>query len=254
MMDFFYLIPIAIASFVGSLVVRTLGFEESARPRFALAVTAPLVGRAALVGLACGLTAVLFVGATEAIRHRVNRWITWPPLRPVLGGVATVAIAAWIGREQLGLSVHLVDQAFAGTETGFANPGWKLALTAICLGTGFVGGEVTPMFVMGATLGAAVASIIGLDPVTGATLGYAAVFAGAANTPMACTVMAVELFGPAVALPAAAACLASFAASGRYGIYHHRPSDVPSAAGRAYGRLIPPSGVRPVLQRRRSDG
>lgn len=217
-------VPTAIASFVGYMVVRLLGHHEAAHPRFPSGLDGVLLGRAAVIGLACGVTAVVFVEATEAIRRRVNRLVTWPPLRPLVGGVVTVAVAAVIGRDQLGLSIHLVERAFAGDGIGFADPGWKLALTAVCLGTGFVGGEVTPMFVMGATLGAALSGPIGLDPVAGATLGYAAVFAGAANAPVACTVLAVELFGPAVAVPAAVTCVAAFAASGRYGIYLHRPT------------------------------
>ena len=222
-------LPTLVASFVGAAVVGLLGFHESARPRFTAALDASLFTGALATGIAAGVTALLFVELTEAVRHRMAHLVAWPPLRPFLGGILAVALAEIAGRKYLGLSLMLTDQAFVGHATTFTIPAWKLLFTAICLGCGYIGGEVTPMFVMGSTLGGAVAHLIGLDPVIGATLGYAAVFAGAANAPIACTVMAVEVFGPGVALPAAVACFASFVASGRWGVYHRRPERTPTA-------------------------
>lgn len=71
----------------------------------------------------------------------------------------------------------------------------KILFTAITLGAGFPGGEVTPLFVTGATLGAALASPLGIDPRLLAGIGFVSVFAGVANTPLTCTIMAVEVFG-----------------------------------------------------------
>ncbi|MBX3313723.1 MAG: chloride channel protein [Actinobacteria bacterium] len=234
------IVPTAIASFVGNFVVRTLGHVEDSPARFVGAITAPLLLKATLIGLAAGVTAVVFVALTEGIRHRTNAIVTWPPLRPFVGGIVTLALAAIAGHDYLGLSLHLTDEAFAGELTSFAAPSWKLVLTAVCLGTGFIGGEVTPMFVMGATLGAAMGNVLGLDPALGAGLGFAAVFAGAANAPIACTVLAIEIFGIRFGLPAAAACAVSFVASGRWGIYHHPPAGtatITSQARRGYRRF-----------------
>lgn len=242
-------IPTAVAAFIGNGVVRLLGYHERRPAPFRAPVDLGLVGRAALIGLAAGLCALVFVSLTERIRHGTTRFVAWPPARPLLGGVVIVALGLVAGHEFLGLSHHLAEAALAGDSTTYGDTGWKLLFTAICLGTGFIGGEVTPMFVLGATLGGATGHLLGIDPAAGAALGYTAVFAGAANAPVACTVLAVEVFGTAIAAPAAAACVAAFVASGRWGVFHHRPDDEPSLTGRAL-LLAPGLDPRQLARRR----
>ena len=77
------------------------------------------------------------------------------------------------------------------------SPG-RLLFTAVTLGCGFKGGEVTPLFFIGATLGCTLGAMLGVPVDFLAALGFVAVFAGAANTPLACTIMGIELFGGAV--------------------------------------------------------
>jgi H+/Cl- antiporter ClcA len=50
-------------------------------------------------------------------------------------------------------------------------------------------------------------------------MGFVAVFAGAANTPLACTIMAIELFGIQVGVYASIACVFAYLSSGHSGIY-----------------------------------
>jgi H+/Cl- antiporter ClcA len=95
----------------------------------------------------------------------------------------------------------------------------KLIFTAVTLGTGFLGGEVTPLFVMGSTLGYTLGIALGVDPAFMAALGFVAVFAGASNTPLACALMGVELFGGGSVLYLAVACFVAYLASGHRGIY-----------------------------------
>ncbi|MHC5832332.1 MAG: chloride channel protein, partial [Nostoc sp.] len=71
----------------------------------------------------------------------------------------------------------------------------KLGLTALTLGAGFKGGEVTPLFFIGATLGNALSLLLTLPAPLLAGMGFVGVFAGAANTPLESTLMGIELFG-----------------------------------------------------------
>jgi H+/Cl- antiporter ClcA len=87
------------------------------------------------------------------------------------------------------------------------------------LGSGFKGGEVTPLFYIGATLGNALAPLLHLPFPMLAALGFVGVFAGAANTPLACTLMAIELFGSEIGVYALCACVVSYLSSGHTGIY-----------------------------------
>ncbi|MHB1179902.1 MAG: chloride channel protein, partial [Daejeonella sp.] len=96
---------------------------------------------------------------------------------------------------------------------------WKLLLTAITLSTGFKGGEVTPLFFIGATLGNTLAIISGSPVDLFAGLGFIAVFAGATNTPLACILMGVELFGSNNVIYYAVACFTAYYFSGHTGIY-----------------------------------
>ena len=95
----------------------------------------------------------------------------------------------------------------------------KLLFTAVTLGSGFKGGEVTPLFVIGATLGYSLSYLMGGPAALFATAGFIAVFAAAANTPIACFIMGVELFGGAYALPYGIVCIMAYLLSGHRGIY-----------------------------------
>jgi H+/Cl- antiporter ClcA len=113
----------------------------------------------------------------------------------------------------------------------------KLLFTVASLGTGFKGGEVTPLFYIGATFGNALAPLLHLPFSMLAGLGFVAVFAGAANTPIATIVMAIELFGPEIAPFAAIACIAAYLFSGHSGIYHAQ------RVGHSKHRVVP-EGMR----------
>ncbi|MGH2622944.1 MAG: chloride channel protein, partial [Sphingobacterium sp.] len=52
-----------------------------------------------------------------------------------------------------------------------------------------------------------------------AGMGFVAVFAGATNTPIACSIMAIELFGAECGVFVAIACVVSYLSSGHQSIY-----------------------------------
>ncbi|MBF2076237.1 MAG: chloride channel protein [Synechococcales cyanobacterium C42_A2020_086] len=169
-------------------------------------------------GTVFGLVALLFAEVTHKIGHVFKSKIAYPLLRSRVGG-AIVAIAVWaVGTTKyIGPGIPTIVEAF---QTQL--PPWdfaaKLAFTALTLGVGFKGGEVTPLFYIGATLSNVLFLILPLSSALLAGMGFVAVF-GAANTPLASTIMAIELFG----LPAGAfvgtACVVSYLFSGHTGIY-----------------------------------
>jgi H+/Cl- antiporter ClcA len=147
------------------------------------------------------------------------RWVTWPPLRLAIGGVATILLVALVGRDDLGLSLPLVDHVLGGADPGLWAWAWKLVFTAVALGCGFPGGEVTPLFVIGGCLGGALAGPLQLPVASLAGVGFVSVFAGAANTPLACTIMGAELFGSGSIVAMAVGCVVAYVASTHRGIY-----------------------------------
>lgn len=213
------LVPALTASVVGDIVVGALGFEHPAKPQLDIGFDAWLLTRIAIAGLAFGLTGAAFAEATHLIKRAMGHVISWPPLRLVAGGFGIVGLALVFGTEYCGLSLSLIDLGLAGVPLGFNVFALKLIFTALTLGSGFPGGEVTPLFVIGTTLGAALAGPLGLPVTLVAAVGFVAVFAGASNTPLACTIMGVEIFGAGAATPLAVGCVVAYIFSSHRGIY-----------------------------------
>jgi len=213
------LVPAVASSFIGDAAVTWLGHHHSTRPTVNLSLSASTIGTLIVVGVACGMAARVFVSATDVIRSVGSRYITSPIMRPVLGGIAVVALAVLFGRDYLGLSLPLLDSALSGTSIAISVFALKLLFTAVTIGTGFLGGEVTPLFVIGATLGASVGELVGLPIGVAAAIGMVATFGAAANTPIACTVMGLELFSAAAVTPIAIGCITAWIASGTGTIY-----------------------------------
>ena len=143
------------------------------------------------------------------------------------------AVVMWGSFDRyIGLGIPVMVEAFAHplAPTDFLG---KMVFTIASLGSGFKGGEVTPLFYIGATLGNALAPLLDVPFALLAAVGFVAVFAGAANTPIASTLMAMELFGAEIGVFAALACVMSYVCSGHSGIYRaqrvaHRKTDAPS--------------------------
>ncbi len=216
-----------VGAFVGDAVARALRVEHPALVPFpAGSADLATLGRYALLGVCCGVAALAFVGLLHTVKRQAGR-LPWF-VRPVLGGVVIVALVAVAGtRAYLGLSAPLAAAAVAGVEFGITAWAWKVVFTAVTLGTGFQGGEVTPLFVAGATLGSALAAPLGLPVGAAAAVGHVAVLGAAANTPVACSVLAVELFGGAALAPAAVACLVARLVSTRRSLYSTQRHDAP---------------------------
>ncbi len=215
-------LPALVASVVGDQVVRGLDVPHTLTPVLPqLDLDVALMARVALAGVVFGLAAVAFVQAIRLVRRVMARLITWPPLRPAVGGAVVVGLTYAVGtRDYLGLSLPLLTQSLtAGSSVVALAFAWKLVFTAITLGSGFQGGEVTPLFVIGATLGAVLGDALGAPVAVFAAMGFVAVFAGATKTPIACTVMGLELFGTGAAVPIALACLLAYVVSSDHGIY-----------------------------------
>jgi H+/Cl- antiporter ClcA len=187
----------------------------------------PLAAKVALAAITFGLASVLFAEMTHGIHQAARRAIRRPFLRPVAGGLCIIALVYLLGtRDYLGLGESAPHAGAVTIFSCFAPSGagdwsWflKLLFTAITLGSGFKGGEVTPLFFIGAALGNVLGRVFDAPVDLFAGLGMVAVFAGATNTPLACTIMGIELFGSQYTIYFAIACFLAYLCSGHSGIY-----------------------------------
>lgn len=220
--------PVFIASLGADYVTRWWGVGHTHYAIANVPTITPVFGLYALLaGAIFGGCALLFTRLTHGVAELAKRHIAYAPLRPVVGGVV-VAGAVWaLGTTRyIGLGIPVIVESFGGQLPPYTFA-IKLLLTAITLGTGFKGGEVTPLFFIGATLGNALSYWLPLPTGLLAGMGFVAVFAGAANTPLACLVLALELFGTPCGPYAAIACVMAYLCSGNKGIYGSQLGEKP---------------------------
>lgn len=172
-----------------------------------------------LASIVFGWSALLFSKNLHFWGTLFKKNVTYPPFRPLVGG-AILALVIYLFPVDafIGLGVPSIQAAF---ETPNAPYDFllKTVLTGFTLGAGFKGGEVTPLFFVGATLGSALSVFIPLPLALLAGIGFVAVFSGATHTPIACTFMGLELFGTESAIFIALACTVAYFCSGTQGIY-----------------------------------
>jgi H+/Cl- antiporter ClcA/PII-like signaling protein len=198
---------------------------------------AVLMTKVVIAAILFGWTSLLFAEMVHGLHAGFKRLIAWPLLRPVIGGLMVIGMVGLLGtRDYLGLGVKSPDPdavtIMSCFRAGGADPWswlWKLIFTAVTLSSGFKGGEVTPLFFIGAALGNTLAVLLGAPVDLLAAIGFVCVFAGATNTPIACTIMAIELFGGEFTVYFAMACLVSYLFSGHSGIYLSQRIGTPKA-------------------------
>lgn len=221
--------PCFLASFIGDLTTRYIAeyLPGVHHATYRVSDIAPLslltILYAGIAGIAFGLVGMGFAKLTHTISHTARRFISRSELRPLVGGAIVTCAVFGFGiahtSKYIGLGLPTIAAAFQ-TKLPVHDFISKFLFTSVTLGTGFKGGEVTPLFYIGSTLGNALSRILPLSPSLLAGMGLVAVFAGAANTPLASTFMAFELFGAEAGAYAGIACVVSYLFSGHAGIYN----------------------------------
>lgn len=214
------MLPAITAAIVGDRVVRFLGVKHT---QFNLPPVEHFkftnILRIIALAICFGLASKLFVDMTRLFKYLLGKYISNNYLKIFVGGSLMVIATLIIGnRIYNNLSLGLLTGAFSEEVPNFAFL-IKLILTTLCLGAGYQGGEVTPLFVIGATLGSTLAKIFGVPRAVAAALGLVGVFAGATNAPIACFIMYLELFGTTNMVFAMYVCIISVVISGKRGIY-----------------------------------
>jgi chloride channel protein, CIC family len=215
------LVPALVASVVGDLVTRALGIVHTHYPAAtAVPLTPLLLGKWVVFAVGVALVTTAFIELVHFIKKRGETYLPRLPLRMFVGGLAVVGLWRLVGTsDYLGLGIPTIVRAFEDPALPSYSFALKLLFTAVTLGAGFLGGEVTPLFFVGATLGGVLARLLGIPLALGAGVGLAAVFGAAANAPLALSIMAMELLGAAVFPHVVIVCVVAYLLTGHRSIY-----------------------------------
>ncbi|MBS7565713.1 voltage-gated chloride channel family protein [Mucilaginibacter sp. SMC90] len=248
------LIPALIAAVVGDMTVSAwhvthVHYHIDTLPAYAPLIVSDLFHfdlllllKVILASAAFGLASYLFAGMVHEIKTICVKLFKHKWMIPVFGGLLIIGLYFINGKpDYLGLGIDAEHPGAVTIPSAFHNGGsdtwswlWKTIYTTVTLGTGFKGGEVTPLFYIGATLGNTLSIVLNAPVSLFAALGFIAVFAGATNTPLACTFMGIELFGGEHALLFAVACFTAYIFSGHSGIYSAQRIAVPKISDDHY--------------------
>lgn len=215
------LLPAVTAALTASAVSGALGITpaaavlEAAAPAFTVENLIALV----VLGAACGLAGRLFVALLHGLKDRFGRWMPGAYQRIILVGALVALFGLATGGRYNGLSEGLPAATLAGGSLYAWDWLAKLCLTAVCLAAGFQGGEVAPLFTIGACLGAVLAAPLGLPVSLGAALAYAAVFAAGTNTLVSPILVGLELFGGEYLGGFFLVCVVAYGCNGGHSIY-----------------------------------
>lgn len=215
------LLPALAAAVVGDMVTRAWGIVHTPYPTVAsLPLTPLLLGKLVIFAVAVAITAMVFVELVHFLKRHLERRVTRLPFRMALGGVAVILLWKVVGTsDYLGLGVPTIVRAFTDPDLVPYAFALKLLFTAVTLSAGFLGGEVTPLFFVGAALGNLMGHILGIPLDLAAGLGLAAVFAACANTPLALSIMAIELCGASMAPHVIIVAVIAYLLTGNRSIY-----------------------------------
>lgn len=216
----FALFECAVASFVAYYTAAFFHTPHFIYPRFEIsAFSFQIAFYIAIAGIIFGLASRIFVFSTHFIQKTLASFISYSPLRTFVGGILLVALYQMPETHQFrGLGIAGIGKALTEPQ-GFDISALKALFTAITIGSGFKGGEFVPLLFIGTNLGSALSAIIPVSFKLLAAVGFAGVIAGATNTPLACSIVAMEIFGIQIAPYAIIACFMSYYFSGHKGIY-----------------------------------
>lgn len=213
------LFPALVAAVIGFQVSKSFGityFHQSLHlPQFNQILFLEVL----LSGLFFGLVALLLVETLKLAEKFSHKITIWKPLKGIFGGALLVFLALILSPRYLGLGVSSIETAINGGHIPGLAFLWKILFTSITLSMGGSGGILTPIFFIGSSAGSTFAHLFNLNPAVFAAIGMASLLAGAANTPIAASVMAIEIFGPSIGSYAAIACVVSYIAAGHRSVY-----------------------------------
>ena len=196
-LQLYALLPAVVAAFTASWTSSFLGLEKFTHiVNTNLSITPMTFVKFAILGIIFGIAGNLFVYLQSFLKKFATEKIKNPYYRIFLIGIFLSIILLLLHKGRYtGLGTNLIENSFSGKQIFGYDWILKLLLTTLTLAAGFQGGEVTPLFSIGASLGVVIATFFGLPIEFVAAAGYISVFGSATNTLLAPIFIGGEVFG-----------------------------------------------------------
>ncbi|MFQ5847342.1 MAG: chloride channel protein [Candidatus Methylomirabilales bacterium] len=218
------LLPSFVAGLISYQVSSALGITYFYHPiAFVPVFSHSFFIKVVLAGIFFGLCSCFLIEVLKVGKKLADMGRIWSPWKGIIGGGLLAGLTLLFSTQYLGLGLGTIEASLGGERVVWYAFILKVIFTSLTLNFGGSGGIVTPIFFVGATAGTLFATVFNVDPGTFAAIGLVGLLAGAANTPIAASIMAVEYFGAKIAPYAAVACVVSFVMTGHRSVY---PSQV----------------------------
>ena len=215
------LLPALMASFVASYTSHFLGLEKfTVVVLDTLDISPAMIFKLIIIGIAFGITGGAFAHVLSISKAFFAKIINDPIKRIfAMGCVLTLILLLLHTGRYCGLGTNLISASFSGKEIYTYDWILKFLLTILTLSAGYQGGEVTPLFAIGSSLGIVLANLLGIPIEFAAALGYAAVFGSGTNTLLAPILIGAEVFGTQNILYFVIVCSLAYVFNGNKTIY-----------------------------------
>ncbi|MDO4265723.1 MAG: chloride channel protein [Eubacteriales bacterium] len=219
-MHFSALVPCIFSAFIGYYVSVSFGisfesFTVTQIPAFSVSSAALII----LLGLLCGLCSKVFCKLLHLANRLYSRYTPNSYVRILAASVIFIVLTLISGTDLYeGTSMAIIERSLAGSIVYEAFL-LKMIFTAIALGGKFKGGEIVPVFCVGAALGCTFGNLVGFAPSLCAACGLAGLFAGATNCPVSTLLIALEMLSPEAMPYYSLAIAAAFLFSGYTSLY-----------------------------------
>lgn len=215
------LLPAFVGAYVASTTSHLLGLEKFfVNINDTIPIDEKAVVKIIILGIAFGLAGKAFSFSLSKLKAFMGNKFKNPYVRI---GVVSIPLAILLfivlGGRYCGLGTNIINNCFNDGTVYSYDFILKIAFTVITLSIGFQGGEVTPLFAIGASLGYVLGGVMGLNPVVTASLGYAAVFGSVTNTLIAPMLIGLEVFGSQNMTMFVVVCIIAYVLNGNKSIY-----------------------------------
>lgn len=213
------LLPSFIAGITGYQIASLLGIRYEFYPHFTPTLSEVFILKIVLAGIFFGICSLIVIETMKTGKQFSEKFGKSLPLKGLIGGTILIGMTYIFSKQFLGSGLETIQASLRGEEIVFYVFFLKVVFTSITLNFGGSGGLIMPILFIGATSGSLFANVLGLDRATFAAVGFVSLLAGAANTPIAASILAVEFFGSAIAPYAAIACIVSFLMTGHRSVF-----------------------------------